>query len=223
MLQLLEYIFFHWFAWLVVNVDRVIHLQTNQQLAPSVSVKLTKLRKTDVIANSESHLSKYTRLSKHCNMFDLTPGRGKSGGAAACTEDRRLGEGDLARHVNVKEVDLPGLNWTNEQVQDENLWVAKSLPCGHRTVDVLYNASPSRSGMEPPTRNTWRKFTSDNWHQSVSGHLMFSGCIRKSLARGPWGHRLAVLRKMLGQVWSGWCWALDDPCLMLTKINKGLS
>ena len=45
------------------------------------------------------------------NFFcDLAPGRGEGGGATAGTEDRRLGEGDLAGHVDVKQVDFPGLD-----------------------------------------------------------------------------------------------------------------
>ena len=44
------------------------------------------------------------------NSCDLAPGRGESGGTIPGTEDRRLGERDLPGHVDVKQVDLPGLN-----------------------------------------------------------------------------------------------------------------
>ena len=92
-------------------------MQANQQFAVPVSVELTKLSKSNVIANAQSNLSTLgyqiwrdcLKTSKNF-LFDLAPGRGESGGAVASTEDRRLSEGDLAGHVNVKQVDLPGLN-----------------------------------------------------------------------------------------------------------------
>ena len=39
---------------------------------------------------------------------DLAPRRGEGGGLAARAQHRGLRESDLARHVDVKEMDLPG-------------------------------------------------------------------------------------------------------------------
>ena len=96
-------------------LQSLIYLQTNQQFAAPVSVELTKLSKSNVIANAQSNLSTLgcqiwrdcLKTSKNF-LCDLAPGRGESGWAVASAEDRRLCEGDLAGHVNVKQVDLPG-------------------------------------------------------------------------------------------------------------------
>ena len=62
--------------------------------------------------------------------WDLAPRRGEGGGLAARAQHRRLRESDLARHIDVKEVDLPGPGSPRSTQEMETCALPRACPQG---------------------------------------------------------------------------------------------